>query len=121
VELIRSRARDNVDDTAGRTSSLCGIAVGLDRDLLNTFDVRLDSDRSDNTFVVVNSIDYPVIQRIVLSVYRNAGSVSAAIIRSATTAESVTGSFVGAGDELYKLDKVPAVQWKILHSFRGHG
>jgi hypothetical protein len=61
MELVRSSAGDDVDDTAGRTSCLCSVAVGLDRDLLNTFDVRLDADGADDTFVVVDSIDYPVV------------------------------------------------------------
>jgi len=87
VELVRSRAGDDVEYTAGRASSFCGVAVGLDRDLLNAFDVRLDADGADNTFVVVDTVDDPVVETFVLSVDREARGIGAAIVRTATTAE----------------------------------
>ncbi len=62
MELVRSRAGDDVDDTARRTASLGRVAVGLNRDLLNAFDVRLDADGADDAFVVVDAIDHPVVE-----------------------------------------------------------
>ncbi len=121
MECVRSRAGDKVDNTAGSTSSFRSVVVGLDRDLLNTFNVRLDSDGADHTFVVVDSVDHPVVEGIVLSVDGQAGGVGAAIVGAATAAESVAGPLVGAGDQVHKLDKVTAVQRKVLHCFRGHG
>ena len=86
MELVRSRAGDDVDDTAGGTSSLSSVAVGLDGDLLNAFDVRLDTDGADDAFVVVDTIDDPVVEGFVLSVDGEAGCVGTAIIGAATAA-----------------------------------
>jgi len=65
VELVRSSAGDDVDDAASGTSGLWSIAVGLDRDLLNAFDVRLHTDGSDHAFVVVDTINDPVVETLV--------------------------------------------------------
>ena len=120
MELVRSGAGDKVDHAAGRASGLRGIAVGLDGDLLNTFDVRLDADRADDAFVIVDSVDDPVVEGIVLPVDGEAGGVGPAIVGTAAAAEPVAGSFVGAGDQLHQLNEVAAVQGQVLHRFRGH-
>ena len=109
MELVGSGAGNDVDYTAGRTASLCSVAVCLDGDLLNSLDVGLDSDGADNTFVVVDSIDNPVVERIVLSIDGETRGVGAAIIGASSTAESVAGTFVGARNKLYELNKVTAV------------
>src|SRR5271170_4585271 len=109
MECVRARAGDDVDDTAGGTSSLCSVAVGLDGDLLNTFDVRLDTDGADDALVVVDAVYDPVAKAFVLSVDREAGCVGAAIIWAATARESVALAFVGARNESDELNEVTTV------------
>src|ERR1700760_2278516 len=115
MELVGSRASDEVDHAAGGPTGLGSVAVGLDGDLLNTFDVRLDSDGADDALVIIDAINYPVIKAAVLPVHRKAGGVGAAIVRASTAAESVALPLIGAGDERHELDEVASVEWQVLH------
>ena len=89
MELVRAGAGDDVDDAASGTASFSGVAVGLDGDLLDAFDVRLDTDGSDDALVVVDTVNYPVVEAFVLSVDGEAGGVGATIVGAATARESV--------------------------------
>ena len=62
MELIGAGPGNDVDDSTRGASGLRCVAVGLDRDLLNAFDVGLDADGADDAFVVVDTIDHPVIE-----------------------------------------------------------
>jgi len=84
MKLIRSGAGDNVDYASGRATSLWSITVGLDCNLLNAFDVRLHSYGPDDSFIVVNSINHPIIKRVVLPVHGNAGRIGSPIVGSTT-------------------------------------
>src|ERR1700679_2058614 len=121
VELVGSGSSDDVDDAACGTASLWSIAVGFDRDLVNTFDVWLNTDGPDHAFVIVDTVDDPVVEALVLSVDGEAGGVGAAIIWTATTAERVARTWVGARDEVHELNEVTTVQRKVLHGLGGDG
>ena len=82
MELVRSGGGDDVNDAASGPTSFGSVAVRLDGDLLDAFDVRLDADGADDAFVVVNSVDDPIVEARILAVYREAGGVRAAIVRT---------------------------------------
>ncbi len=121
VELIGARAGHDIDHTTGRTASLGRVAVGLNGDLLNAFDVGLDSNGANDAFVVVDSVDYPVIEAFVLSIDGESGGVGAAIIGTAAAAKAIALALIGAGDEGHELNEITTVQWKVLHRFCGYG
>lgn len=121
MKLVRPRTSDDVDDTAGSTSSLCSIAIRLDGDLLNTFYIGFDSDSADNAFVVIDAIHHPIVESIVLTINGETGSICSTIIRTATAAQSIPWTLVSAWDELNELNEVTTIEWEVLHRFSGNG
>ncbi len=120
VELVGAGAGNDVDDTACGTAGFGGVAVGLDGDFLDAFDVGLDTDGADDALVIVDAVDDVVVEGIVLTVDGEAAG-GAPIVGAAAAGEAVTWTLVGSGNELDELDEVTAVEGEILDLLCGDG
>ena len=116
VELVGSGFRDDVDDATSGTPSFWSIAVGLNSDFLDAFHVRLYTDGPDDAFVVVGTVDDPVVEAFVLSVDGESGGIGTAVVWTATAAKRVARTLIGAWNSSYELNEVATVEWKVLHS-----
>ena len=88
-----ARLGDDVDDAAGGAPGLGGVVVGLDLDLGDRVDRRLDANRADRALVVVHAVD----QLVVLVVERAVDGDRrrlAAIVRARAARQRVRHAFV---------------------------
>src|SRR6185437_11787192 len=117
VEIIGSRLRDDVDHGTRRAAGIGTVDVRLYVDLLNRVDRGPNTDRPDESFVVVHSVDFLVVVVSGLAV-RGKGRRLTTVVRPSAAHNVALRPFLAPGSGSQQFDKIAAIERKVFDLVR---
>src|SRR5262249_6828307 len=82
---VRSRFRDQVNDSATGPPGFRRVHVALDLDFLQSVNRRFDDNRGDGTFIIIHTVEQEIVRRIRLAIRRNGRGLTPVVGSSASS------------------------------------
>ena len=118
AEAVGARLGEDVHDAAGGAPGLGRVVTGLDLDLGDGVDGRLDANRADRALVVVHPVDELIVLVVQRAVDGNRRRL-APIVRARAARQRVRQAFIGTRRQLDEAHEIAAVHRQILDGLLG--